>query len=125
MVSAKQVVGAVVIAYVVAIVLTFVLAILAVGLRTAFPAEGQTFISVYNGVRGLTLFIILFPITVPLITFAFLADLFFDFLLPFLNDTFNTDFPVSLMLAEAVGDQNSGLVKAILDIVNGLFPELE
>lgn len=125
MVDAKQLVGGVVLAYGVAFVLTWITGVLAVVLDSVFTTGTFTFASVYNSIRGLTLFIILFPISVSLITFAFVGDLFFDFLLPFLNDNLGTTFPVTLDLATTVGKKDQGIIGAFIDIAVYFFPEMK
>jgi hypothetical protein len=131
-----QLTSGVVIAMLIAVGITVILLFIA-NVSTdlgIFPAGTNPFVSIYNGVRNLTLFIMLFPIFLPLLVTAFVLDLVVDVGFPIIEnilqalfDFFGTGINIDLpdpadidIMAIA-----TTLTKTIEDLVKSLFPPLE
>jgi hypothetical protein len=130
-----QLTSGVVIAMLIAVGITVILLFLA-NVSTdlgIFTVEENPFVLIYNGVRNLTLFIMLFPIFLPLLVIAFVLDLIVDIGFPIIEnvlqalfDFFATGIVIDLpdpadidIMAIA-----TELTKTIQDLVTSLFPPL-
>jgi ABC-type sugar transport system permease subunit len=133
MVDVRKVINTIAITYAVAIGLTMVLAIVTIALQTAFPSLSIGFLATYNMVRGLTLFMLIFPVALSLIVFGFFGDIGINFLVPIINDMFNMELPTTfgdLSLTQMVGTYNpltgegTGVIGQIMVLVETIFPEI-
>jgi hypothetical protein len=127
-----QLTSGVVIAMLIAVGITVVLLFIA-NVSTElkiFPEGTNPFVSIYNGVRNLTLFIMLFPVFLPLLVTAFVLDLIVDIgfpiiegilqLFPILKD-FELPDPADVDIMSIA----TGLTTTIENLVKSLFPPLE
>lgn len=99
-----------------------------------FPETANPFVMIYNGVRNITLFIMLFPIFLPLLVVAFVLDLVVDIGFPILENIINGIFEfltlaIRLDLPDPADIDIMGiateLTTTIQDLVTSLFPPLE
>jgi len=131
-----QITSGVVIAMLIAVGITIILLFLAnisadLGI---FPEGANPFVMIYNGVRNLTLFIMLFPVFLPLLVIAFVLDIVVDIGFPILENIVNGIFEfLTITIVLDLPDPAeidimaiaTELTTTIQDLVISLFPPLE
>lgn len=132
----SQVTSGVVVAMLIAVGITVILLFIAnvSNELKIFPAGTNPFVAIYNGVRNLTLFIMLFPIFLPLLVIAFVLDLVVDLGFPIVENILNGLFgffriaiiielpdPADVNIMEIA----TTLTATIQGLVESLFPPLE
>lgn len=132
--AVKYVLSGIVITYLIAISLTILLGIVATGFKSAFGEFDNPFTDVYNAVRNLTLFILIFLPAFGLIMFGFIADLVLTFFVPIINDLFSMELSTEIggkSVMDIVGTYDpatgtsAGIIGQIMTLINGIFPPLE
>lgn len=131
-----QITSGVVIAMLIAVGITIILLFLAniSAELDIFPDGANPFVMIYNGVRNLTLFIMLFPVFLPLLVIAFVLDIIVDIGFPILENIVNGIFEfLTLAIRLDLPDPAAidimaiatELTTTIQDLVTSLFPPLE
>lgn len=127
MVEVRKVLNTIALTYGIAIGLTLILGILATALSQAFGEFGTPFITTYNAVRSLTLFMLIMPIALSLILIGFFGDLALSFIVPIFNSIFGLSLPTTIggqTLMQVVGDSNTGVIGQLVTLINTIFPAL-
>lgn len=118
----------VVIIYAISIGFTVLLLIIAVFFDNLgiFPQGFNPFVLLYNSVRNITLFLLVFPPAFAIVTGAWFLDIVLPILAEILNGVFTTfNIPISLPEEFDLITAAESLVATIQDLVNTLFPPLE
>ena len=120
--SLQKALFGVAIVYVVAIGLTFLLILISQAFTFIFPTVPNPFPMIYNVVRSLTLFILVFPFALGLVGGAFVIDLVTSILFPILNSVAPDIFPIS----EGTDFMTTAItvVTTIQGFIESLFPPL-
>lgn len=129
----------VVIIYLISIGFIFLLLVLAqISIDLGVFTEAMNpFVLIYNGVRGIVLFLLVFPLALGLLIAAFLIDLVVEVGFPIINGIFDaisldggTSFPLAVInLPTKIGDAGLiGMAEDLINILKGMldtfFPEL-
>jgi hypothetical protein len=93
-----------------------------------FTAEANPFVIIYNGVRGLVLFFLVFPLALGLLIGAFLIDLVVEIGFPIINGIFDAikigdSFPLAVInLPIKIGDDGLiGMAEELIVILKGML----
>lgn len=121
--SVTKVVSGVVIAYLVAIGLTILLIMISEAFSMMFPAVVNPFELIWNSVRNLVLFILLFPLAIGLVGGAFVIDLVTALLYTLITSL--QDGKLTVVDGTDFMTDAQGLLTTISDFVKEIFPLLE